>query len=41
MMILDLDVCSDRVLDDPGAFQRLMLKVGALKVLEFLKFGLE
>ena len=39
MMILDLGVCPDRVLDDPGAFRRLLWKVGILE--EFHKFGLK
>ena len=43
MMILDLGVCSDRVLDDPGAFRRLILKVGALKVYQvlYVLFGVD
>jgi len=36
MIIFDLGVCSDRVSDDPGAFQRLILNVCALKVFQVL-----
>ena len=39
MMILDLGVCPDRVLDDPGAFRRLLWKLAFLE--EFHKFGLK
>lgn len=41
MVILDLRTCSNQVLGGPGAFQRLLLEVGILRVLEFAKFDLE
>lgn len=41
MVILDLEVCSNRVLGGPGAFWRLLPEVGIWKVLNFSKFDLK
>jgi len=37
MMILDIDVCSDQILDDLGVFQRLLWKLAYWK--SFINFG--
>ena len=37
MMILDLGVCPDQVLDDPGAFRRLLWKLAFWK--DFINLG--
>jgi len=39
MIILDLGVCPDQVLVDPGAFRHLLWKLAFLE--EFHKFGLK